>query len=61
MLQNFELKFKDAYKERLEIVGMSMDEIIIIASLIEREAQVDEDRDIISGVSYSRLIHRIRL
>jgi len=55
MLQNFELKFKDVYKERLELIGMSMDEIIIIASLIEREAQIDDDRDIISGVIYNRL------
>ena len=55
MLQNFEVKFKDAYKERLEVLDMTMDEILIIASLIEREAQIDADRDIISGVIYNRL------
>ncbi|MDX1358937.1 MAG: endolytic transglycosylase MltG, partial [Clostridia bacterium] len=55
MLQNFENKFKDAYRDRLEVLGMTMDEIIIIASLIEREAQVDDERDVISGVIYNRL------
>ncbi len=55
MLLNFDAKFKDAYKDRLDILGMTMDEIIIIASLIEREAQIDDDRDIISGVIYNRL------
>ncbi len=55
MLQNFEAKFKEAYQERLELLGLTMDEVIIIASLIEREAQIDEDRDVISGVIYNRL------
>ncbi len=55
MLQNFDLKFNDDFKARLEVIDMTMDEIIIIASLIEREAQLDEDRDVISGVIYNRL------
>jgi UPF0755 protein len=55
MLSNFDRKFKDVYKERLETIGMTMDDIIIIASLIEKEAQVDEERETISGVIYNRL------
>ncbi len=55
MLQNFDLKFNDDFKARLEVIDMSMDEIIIIASLIEREAQLDDERDVISGVIYNRL------
>lgn len=55
MLENFDRKFKDVYWERLETIGMTMDEIIIIASLIEKEAQVDEERETISGVIYNRL------
>lgn len=55
MLQNFDTKFNDIFKERLEVIDMTMDEIIIIASLIEREAQIDADREVISGVIYNRL------
>lgn len=55
MLKNFEIKFKDVYKERMEVLGLTIDEVIIIASLIEREAQLNEERDIISGVIYNRL------
>jgi len=55
MLQNFDLKFNDDFEARLEVIDMTMDEIIIIASLIEREAQLDDERDVISGVIYNRL------
>ncbi|MBN2559260.1 MAG: endolytic transglycosylase MltG, partial [Clostridia bacterium] len=55
MLRNFEAKFKDIYIERLEEIGKTMDEIIIIASLIEKEAQIESEREIIAGVIYNRL------
>jgi len=55
MLSNFDRKFKDLYKERLEDIGMTMDDIIIIASLVEKEAMIDSERDRIAGVIYNRL------
>jgi UPF0755 protein len=56
MLRNFSNKFKDDYKEHIkDLKGMTMDKIVILASIIEREAKTSEDRDIISGVFYNRL------
>lgn len=55
MLDNFDKKLKDVYVKRANDIGMSIDDIVIIASLIEKEARVDEDRGIIAGVIYNRL------
>ncbi|MGI6778331.1 MAG: endolytic transglycosylase MltG [Acetivibrionales bacterium] len=55
MLRNFNNKFKPEYYERAEELNMSVDDIVILASIIEREARIPEDRDIISGVFYNRL------
>lgn len=56
MLRNFNNKFKEEYKERIsELEGMTLDKIVILASIIEREAKTSQDRDIISGVFYNRL------
>jgi uncharacterized YceG family protein len=42
-------------RSRLEELGVSEYEAIIIASLIEREAGVEEDRPVIASVVYNRL------
>lgn len=57
MLDNFDRKFRDEYRERIEGLGkdMNLDKVIIIASLIEREARDPDDRYLISGVLYNRL------
>ncbi len=55
MLGNFDKKLKDVYIKRANEIGMSIDDIVIIASLIEKEARVDEERGIIAGVIYNRL------
>ncbi len=56
MLDNFARKFKPEYAEKIKTIkGMTMDKIIILASIIEREAKAPEDRSIISGVFYNRM------
>lgn len=56
MLDNFKRKFKPEYAEKIKTLkGMTMDKIIILASIIEREAKKPEDRSIISGVFYNRM------
>lgn len=55
MLRNFDTKFKPEYYKKAEELKMSMDQVVILASLIEREARHEEDRKMISGVFHNRL------
>lgn len=55
MLNNFDNKYDDEIKAGAEELGRSMHDIVTIASLIEREAQKDEEYARISGVIYNRL------
>lgn len=67
MLDVFENKFKDIYKKAAQELDMTIDEIIIIASIIEREAKAADERDRIAGVIYNRLnssyvnLHKLQL
>ncbi len=55
LLSNFELKFRTEFYEKVKELGITVDEAIIIASIIEKEAQLESEREIISGVIYNRL------
>lgn len=55
MLSQFDKVFTEEYYARAKELGMSVNEIITLASIIEREAQVPEDRPIIASVFYNRL------
>ena len=55
-LDNFEVKFGDIYIERAAELGYSVHDIIIIASMIERESSSYEgERDLIASVIYNRI------
>jgi UPF0755 protein len=55
LLDQFNHIFPETYRKRAEELGMTTDEIIILASIVEREVQSDEERDIIAGIFYKRL------
>jgi len=61
MLSQFDALFKLEYYERAEQMGMSVREIVTMASIIERESVVADERPIMAGVFYNRIAQGIRL
>ena len=61
MVQRFRNVFSDAWKDRAEELGFSVHEIVILASIIEKETGVDKERKTVSSVFHNRLEKGIRL
>lgn len=61
MLNRFDDVFKDEYYTRAMELGMSIKEVVTLASIIEREAMVSEERPIISSVFHNRLKNNMLL
>ncbi len=55
LLDNFSTKFDIAYKERCDELGLSVDEVVILASMIQMEAKYAEEYGAISSVFHNRL------
>ncbi|TDT58463.1 endolytic transglycosylase MltG [Fonticella tunisiensis] len=55
MFHRFESVFSEKYGQRAKELGLSINDVVTIASLIEREAANDEERKRISGVIYNRI------
>ena len=55
LLNQFDHNWIDEWQERSDELGMSVLEVVTLASIIEKEAAVAVDRPIISGVFYKRL------
>lgn len=54
MLAQFDKVFIDEYYAKVDEMGYSLDEIITIASVIEKEAKLDSERVLMSSVIYNR-------
>lgn len=55
MYNSFKTVFSEKYIERAKELGLSVNEVITVASLIEKEAANDEERSRIAGVIYNRI------
>ncbi len=56
MLSNFnQIAIENKFIDRAEEIGFSLDEIIILASIIEKEAKFSEEKSKVSSVFYNRL------
>lgn len=61
MLRNWNAKVLQPYSPLFRSSDLPMDKIIVIASLIEREAKVPQDRPLISSVIRNRLQRKMKL
>jgi len=61
MTQRFEEKWDPAWDARLAQLQMSRNEIVTLASIIEKEAQLPEERPVISAVYHNRLKRKMLL
>lgn len=55
MLQEFDKQVTPEMKDRAQALGLPMRDVIILASLVEKEAQLAQDRPIIAAVFINRL------
>ncbi len=55
MVDHFREVFKPVWRARAESLGRSVDEIVTLASIVEEEARVPEERAVIAGVFWNRL------
>ncbi len=55
MMSQFDSQFTPAMRQRAAELGLSVREVVILASLVEKEAQVAAERPVIAGVFMRRL------
>ncbi|WDC83769.1 endolytic transglycosylase MltG [Caloramator sp. mosi_1] len=61
MLKRFDDVYKKNIKGKIKNESMTLDDVIRLASIVEREAKVKEERPIIAAVFYNRLQKDIKL
>lgn len=61
MLKGFSTSFNDECIERAKELGMSIDDIVVLASMIEKEAKIENDFAKVSAVFHNRLDENMTL
>lgn len=61
MLGRFDQVFTEEYRQRAKELNMTLDQVVTLASIIEREAKLDKERKTISAVFHNRLKKNIKL
>jgi len=55
MVHTFRLHFSEMWKKKASETGLSIQNVVIMASIVEKEAMVDSERPIIAAVFFNRL------
>lgn len=61
MVAQFEAKFTPAMRDKAAAQGMTLHQIVTLASIIEREAVIPSERPLMAGVFYNRLKAEMKL
>ncbi len=61
MVKQFEAAFKPAWHERAKAIGLSVHEVVTLASIIEKETGAAQERPLIASVFHNRLKKGMRL
>jgi len=61
MVKQFEAAFKPEWRRRAEELGLSVHEVVTLASIIEKETGAPEERPLIASVFHNRLKKGMRL
>ncbi len=61
MVSQFKKSFSDEMRRRSDELGMSVREVVILASLVEKETSIPEERGLVSAVFHNRLNRRMKL
>lgn len=61
MLRNFDRRVDPAMRQQFGAQGLALHQAVTLASIVEREAVVAEERPLIAGVFYNRLALGMRL
>jgi len=61
MLANFDQKFEPELRDRAQEMGLSLNEVLIFASLVQREAQVGQEFPVIAGIYLNRFEAGMRM
>lgn len=55
MLDQFNQVFEESYYQRAKELNLSINEVVTLASIIEREAKLDSERPLVSSVFHNRI------
>ncbi|MBI9077971.1 MAG: endolytic transglycosylase MltG, partial [Desulfatibacillum sp.] len=55
MVRHFQTVFTPEWKARAEELGLTVHEVVTLASIIEKETSAPEERDLVSSVNHNRL------
>jgi len=61
MLDNFDRVFVSPNRDEIARSGRTLADLVTVAAMVEREAEVQQDRPLIAGVIYNRLQKGMRL
>jgi UPF0755 protein len=61
LVDEFKKFYVDSLRKRQEALKLSLNKVLTLASIVEAEAQRDEERPIVAGVYFNRLKKRMRL